>query len=62
MTVDLDRWLRSDALMLLAAMNGAAIYGATQPLAPWTDVNPVVVWAVIATTALVLLGYREVVL
>jgi len=62
MTINLDRWLEPDALLMVAAMNGAAIFGATQPLEPWTKGDPVIVWAIMATSALLLLGYRKVVL
>jgi hypothetical protein len=62
MTVAIDRWLRSDLLALIAAMNLSAVWGATQPLGAWETVNPVIVWSAIAATALTLLTYREVVL
>jgi hypothetical protein len=62
MTVDLDRWLQPDVLWLLAGMSGAAIYGAVQPLSPWTRGDPVIGWALIAATALTLLTCRKVVL
>jgi uncharacterized membrane protein len=58
----IDEWLTSENLLLVAMMNLAAAWGATQPLNAVTTVNPVVVWIAIAATALVLLGYRVVIL